>query len=406
MYLRYIIGLLMSLSVPLLSYAANLEIVSKEDVPEDTIFVGPQDSKLCQSPDGRKVYMRGGIDNPNVVYSMDADTFEVIKEIKMQALGVPAISPDGNSLYLIERGRSCAVCGYTFRGPRYFVSVLDAETLKVKKTIKMPHAVNGIAVSPDGERVYVATVNTGSVSVIDAKKNEVIKTIKVDGVYPKTLAVSPDNTRIYVTDIAAGIVSVIHAGDLKVLATIRLGKRLNVTVISPNGKRIYVSAEGAVSVIDAETLKVIETKEVEDWRIAVSPDSMMIYMLEGRSLLAMDADTLVVRKKTFVGNGASMPVFSPSSKRLYVSNSLVRTVSVIDAEAFTVLKKIELGGGGGWAPEISLDGMWIRVRTYGLPLRRKYVYIIDLDRQAELLHLNDSGLQDKKLELLSDLTIL
>lgn len=59
------------------------------------------------------------------------------------------------------------------------VSVIDISTHTVLDTIAVDDWIGGIAISPDGARVYVTSV--GSVLVIDASTNEVVATIAVDG---------------------------------------------------------------------------------------------------------------------------------------------------------------------------------------------------------------------------------
>jgi YVTN family beta-propeller protein len=57
----------------------------------------------------------------------------------------------------------------------------------------------GIAVSPDGSRVYVTNFFDRSVSVIDAKTGAAIgRPVQVGGA-PGAIAVSPDGQRVYVT---------------------------------------------------------------------------------------------------------------------------------------------------------------------------------------------------------------
>ena len=48
------------------------------------------------------------------------------------------------------------------------VTVIDASTRAVIKTIAVGKCPRGVATSPDGRRVYVANSNSDSLSVIDA----------------------------------------------------------------------------------------------------------------------------------------------------------------------------------------------------------------------------------------------
>ena len=99
------------------------------------------------------------------------------------------------------------------------VSVIDTATNTVTATVPVGHSPEGVAVSPDGTKVYVTSrlfsyvpggwgdddieietlVETGIVSVIDTATNNVTASVNV-GVGPQGVAVSPDGTKVYVTN--------------------------------------------------------------------------------------------------------------------------------------------------------------------------------------------------------------
>jgi YVTN family beta-propeller protein len=114
--------------------------------------------------------------------------------------------------------------------------------------------------------VYVSNTRSGTVSVIDAGTNTVVATIPA-GDNPYGMAVSPDGGRLYVANdnLAAGTVTVLDAATGATIATIPTGNgnsTLSVTV-SPDGKKVYAvnlsTGEDAVSVINPATNAVIAT---------------------------------------------------------------------------------------------------------------------------------------------------
>ena len=92
------------------------------------------------------------------------------------------------------------------------MSVIDTATNHVTATLSVAHRPVGVAVSPDGTRVYVAQVDDpssgGSVSVIDTATGRVTATIHRLS-YPWGVAVSPGGTHTYATSPFTGSVSVI-----------------------------------------------------------------------------------------------------------------------------------------------------------------------------------------------------
>ena len=94
--------------------------------------------------------------------------------------------------------------------------MIDTVTNAVSATIPIGDPpLGGVAVTPDGSKVYVTQVTT--VSVIDTVTNTVIATIPV-GLIPEGVAVTPDGSKVYVTSIVANTVSVIDAATNTVTA--------------------------------------------------------------------------------------------------------------------------------------------------------------------------------------------
>jgi YVTN family beta-propeller protein len=96
---------------------------------------------------------------------------------------------------------------------------------RVVETIDLP-ADNakpvGVAVSPDGGTVFVATGRTHSVVVIDARTRKPVATIPV-GRRPWGLVVSPDGRFVYTANGLSNDVSVIDTRTRRVVATIAVG---------------------------------------------------------------------------------------------------------------------------------------------------------------------------------------
>ena len=90
----------------------------------------------------------------------------------------------------------------------------------------------GVAVSPDGRRVYVANGHGNSVAVIDAVKGKVVATIPV-GKRPWGIAVTRDGRRVYTANGLSNDVSVIDPATNRVLATIKVGEGAWGVVIGP-----------------------------------------------------------------------------------------------------------------------------------------------------------------------------
>src|SRR5438874_13300112 len=79
------------------------------------------------------------------------------------------------------------------------VSILDpAQPSPLVAIVPVGGSPQGIAVSADGQFVYVANADDNSVSVIDTTTDEAAGPPIPVGKYPKGLAISPDGRRLYV----------------------------------------------------------------------------------------------------------------------------------------------------------------------------------------------------------------
>jgi YVTN family beta-propeller protein len=101
------------------------------------------------------------------------------------------------------------------------VSVIDTATNNVTSTVDVGSAPRGVAVNPDGTKVYVANLYTGAVFVIDTATNTVTDVGVGNG--PYGVAVSPDGTKVYVANEGSNNVSVIDTATNKVTATVNVG---------------------------------------------------------------------------------------------------------------------------------------------------------------------------------------
>lgn len=80
----------------------------------------------------------------------------------------------------------------------------------------------GIAISPDGSRLYVANLLGSTVSIIDTASSTVVIHLGL-GMNPLGLAVTPDGGQVYVANTSSDSVSVIDTGSNMVVDTIAVG---------------------------------------------------------------------------------------------------------------------------------------------------------------------------------------
>jgi YVTN family beta-propeller protein len=150
-------------------------------------------------------------------------------------------------------------------GNNYIIEI-DTATNTIIANITLPAGsiLNGLAIKPDGTRLYVTDYRTNAVMVIDTAANRIIANIGV-GIGPFQIAVNPAGTGAYVANGGSvppgNTTSVINTASNKVTANITVGNSPWGVVVSPDGTKAYVTNSGSnnVSVIDTATNTVTAT---------------------------------------------------------------------------------------------------------------------------------------------------
>jgi YVTN family beta-propeller protein len=166
------------------------------------------------------------------------------------------------------------------------INVIDPATNKVVGEIKGIEANHGIAVSPDGSRIYVSVESMEKVlNVVDGKTLEVIKRIPLSGV-ANLIDMTPDGRWLYVAiaqewdDLSAfpqikaqpnGGVDVIDTVSLEKVKSIALKGGIHDLNVTPDGKYVIAgSSRGAKP--PSNMMDVIDTKTNEiAWSLLMTP---------------------------------------------------------------------------------------------------------------------------------------
>jgi YVTN family beta-propeller protein len=268
-----------------------------------------------------------------------------------------------------------------------------------------------ITVNPNTNRIYVSNNYGGalgaadSVSIIDGKNNTVVNTINFGVWYPgnpitslEGIAVNPNTNMVYVAGSYTQVLYVIDGNTNAFVANITLNNFLGAIAVNPNTNKIYVTAQDHIFVIDGSTNKLIKdiqacgnvggiavnvvtnkiyescnasayktypgTHQVQvidgtldtvtgtifftelspAGRIAISPITNTVYVESSNSLIHVING--MINLETDVINcgcsGGNMEV-NQNTNKLYVANSDGNTVSVIDTTNNQVTDTLTVG---------------------------------------------------------------
>jgi YVTN family beta-propeller protein len=216
-----------------------------------------------------------------------------------------------------------------------------------------------IAVDAITNRIYLTNIQSGTVSVIDGQKDNILTDIKV-GTSPSAIDVNPDSGRIFVANRDSDTVSVIDGSTNTVIANIAVGAKPDDIVIDPTEEGIttliFVSNSNSdtVSVIDGSTNTVIANINVgqEPVDLAINAITNRLYVANYQNNTVSVIDYYLSKNEGLknetvtnieVGDGPASIDFDLITNRIYVSNSNSDTVSVIDGSTNTVIANIAVG---------------------------------------------------------------
>ena len=207
------------------------------------------------------------------------------------------------------------------------VVVLDVATGAVIATVPTGPTPAGLAISPDGDEVWVVDTYLqrltssppssgllGEVTVFSTRTSKVVGTVEVLGIGSLDVAFSPDGRRAYMTSNGSflpGSVNVVDTATLKVVGSLQpISSQSNEwfpasVAVSPDGTQVWVSSASALTpqspgylyVFSASTGNELERIAVGEgsFFMALSHDGRYAYVADKESCDVREIDTATLR---------------------------------------------------------------------------------------------------------------
>ncbi|MEH3139710.1 MAG: Ig-like domain-containing protein [Mycobacterium kyogaense] len=320
-------------------------------VDNDSLATGPNSNSVAFSPDGTRAYITRDsyTGDPGAVYVIDTATNTILGSpitvgYRPQAL---VVSPDGTRLYVsgigINANRSTAA-----------ITVINTTTNSV---IGSPIFVGpasssafGIAITPDGGRLYVTDFDNGNITAVNTATRTVVGSPISLGRWAWGVVVSPDGKFAYATSSNAapgspGKVSIINTATNTVVGTIPVGASARGIALNSDATRAYVSnyGDGTVTVVNLTTNSVVGSPISVGMRpvgVALSPDGSIAYVTRFADqtplLVAIDTVTntvigtpFIAADNSFDGYAAQQIATSKAANRTYSISLTDGTISII-----------------------------------------------------------------------------
>jgi len=268
-----------------------------------------------------------------------------------------AITPDGECIYIVNQGSNS-------------VSVIRTSDNSVERRIWVEKSPSSIAITPNGKLAYVTNSTSKSISVIQTIDNTVIDRISVE-IQPIAIAITPDGKHAYVCG-RNGTILVIRTLDNTVIKKIStVGKTIHGIAITPDGKYVYVAGEEGISVIKTSINKVLHVVDIPAaGEIVITPDGEHAYVCASDEKIKMikvrDNTVEKIYNKYFLPEHPRFIAITPDTKYIYVAgpehyacNYQYPVLSVIQTSDNTVIDTIYAYGIGKMA--ITPNGKFLYV---------------------------------------------
>lgn len=246
------------------------------------------------------------------------------------------------------------------------ISIIDTTTFEVTGTIALgPGKPNRIVFEPNGRTAWVVYDKSHDLAIVDAETRKLVKRVKIGG-NPYNLAVSPDNRTLYVLDWASDTSNdEVIAWDL---AAQKIEWRLEVStwpahsVFSRDGRLLYVSGEtaGDLTVVDLASRTAVARLihgGGDAMGLALSPDGRTLYAGTGENKSVMKVDTAthkqvgsiavpgVVHETTLTLDGKHLYVtLRKANKIVVIGTADDKIVRIIDSRGYPDLVTMEPTG--------------------------------------------------------------
>jgi YVTN family beta-propeller protein len=322
---------------PLPASAATVRIYVTNSAGDTIDVIDPVSNKVVQeikdvvgahgiafSPDAARVYVSNEETSTLDVY--DRKTGKLIKKVKL--------SDHPNNISVTKNGDRIVVAVARGQGG---LDIVDAATLTLKKTISTNGGrLHNVYVTPDNKYVVGGSIPSKTFYVFDLEKEQLAWAMPMDlGVRCMAIETNPDGStkRVFSQMSTLNGFSVINIADQKEVTRITLPPVPQ--AFDHGGYRTNEPSHGIGVTPDNKTL----------WVTSIPNNAAYAYSLPDLKLIGK----VDLPSEKVAGHAAPLSAianwvtFTPDSKEMYVSNSGMRSVSVVDTVAMKVTKVIPVG---------------------------------------------------------------
>lgn len=305
-----------------------------------------------------KIYVAN--EGDGTISVIGAESLEVIKTIKLG--GMPHnvnVDPLGKYFYATNHEESIEKTGHgdEHAGHVPYLRILDAKSSKLLHSIPMNEIVAHVVPSKDGKFVYVSREGGDTIVEVDLEKEKITNIFKV-GEGPHGFVLSNDGKKLYVPNMKSHDVSIVDlaSGQEERLSLKFNGNTCETPVamgITNDDKHSFVTCGKSFEIykIDNINKKIVARLGLKNGefpgpiQVPVHQNNKYIYVPDMRNGVVhkVGIENFELIKDIPTATGAHGIAYSLDGKTAYVTNTWDNSLSVIDLESDTSIKKIEVG---------------------------------------------------------------
>lgn len=280
-------------------------------------------------------------------------TLAVIDPATMKVVGKVPTGDSPHEVVTSADGKTAFVANYGAQTPGSSLSVIDLATLKETRRVDLTPLLRPHGIQEIGGKIYFTAEVNRSIARYDPATNKVDWLMGTGQNGSHMVVISSDQKKIYTANIGSDSVTAFEFNNVppaqSKITQVPVGKQPEAIDLAPDGKEIWVglNAEGAVDVVDAAALKVIEKIKLGDrpYRVRFTPDGKQVLftLLNTKEIVIYDRATRKEAKRMKLESVPMGVAFTADGKTAFISAVQPDVVLKIDLEKMAVVGRVETG---------------------------------------------------------------